>query len=169
MPRFLIYIGRFGMIACGFVLALMAAASFLHMLAMPALGLQADDLEIDAMSGMLISVPILAMLIGYFAFLPAALFIALAEISRCRGFLPNSIAGAIIALLVPFISDHGTTLLSFLMIRSDGAGLAPAHVLSDMTSLVLIGTGLIGGMAYWLVAGRNAGKWQDLAKRDLTA
>lgn len=33
--------------------------------------------------------------------------------------------------------------------------------ISDGTLVVLLATGFIGGFFYWLVAGRNAGKWLE--------
>jgi hypothetical protein len=77
------------------------------------------------------------------ATLPAAITIAIAELLRWQGMTINLVLGGLVSLFTG-LSIYGST-----------KGGLP----SDGTLVVLLATGFIAGFFYWLIAGRNAGKW----------
>ena len=99
-------------------------------------------------------VTLLVVVIGFFtsfhvaalAALPTLLAVGLAEFMRWRGLTVNLVLGGAVALATG-LSVFGET---------GGNGLP-----SDGTLVVLLATGFVGGFFYWLIAGRNAGKWLD--------
>ena len=100
--------------------------------------------------------------IGYivfsgFALLPALIAILLTEAFSMRSILSYAIAGGLAGLccylaFIPF--DTGT-------MRFDGI---IRHHLE-----VMIGSGIVAGLAYWLIAGRNAGRWREGTARRTAA
>jgi hypothetical protein len=88
--------------------------------------------------------------VGFFfitllALLPAIVIIALAEAFRVRSILFYAAAGAAEALVL----CHGIGLID--ASASLGAPLAQAFAAS----------GIVAGLVYWLLAGRNAGRWSE--------
>src|SRR5580698_3099425 len=83
-----------------------------------------------------------------FALLPAMIVAAITEAFSIRGALTYAVGGAIIGLacylgLVPF--DPET--LRF-------EGIVRRHL------EIMTGAGIVAGMVYWMIAGRNAGMWR---------
>jgi hypothetical protein len=83
-----------------------------------------------------------------FALLPGLLVVAITEAFYIRSALAYALGGAVVGLacylgLVPF--DPAT-------LRFDG--IVRRHL------EVMTGAGIVGGMIYWLIAGRNAGAWR---------
>jgi len=83
--------------------------------------------------------------LGAAAFAPALALIAMAEIARLRGLVSNLLLGALAALAAAWVAG------------------APALVppVSGAALTVLASAGFVGGLFYWLVAGRNAGRWLE--------
>ena len=84
-----------------------------------------------------------------FALLPAMIVVAITEAFYVRGALTYAVGGGIVGLacylgLVPF--DPAT--LSF-------EGIVRRHL------EIMTGAGIVAGVVYWMVAGRNAGAWRD--------
>jgi len=84
-----------------------------------------------------------------FALLPAIVVVALTETLNIRSVLAYAISGAVVGLacylgLVPFDTDT---------MRFDG--IVRRHL------EVVTGAGIVGGLIYWLIAGRNAGRWKQ--------
>src|ERR1700722_8705073 len=91
--------------------------------------------------------------ISGFALLPAMLLAAITEAFYIRGALSYAIAGGLIGLacylgLVPF--DPAT--LTF-------DGIVRRHL------EILTGAGIVAGLVYWMIAGRNAGAWRKPRRR----
>ena len=88
--------------------------------------------------------------VGATAFVPALLLILFAEIARMRSVLYYGVAGAVVGLASYFGSDIELRL-------ENTTDVAPAgHPLQ-----LAAAAGIIGGLAYWLIAGRNAGRWRE--------
>jgi hypothetical protein len=86
-----------------------------------------------------------------FALIPALLVAAITEAFYVRSILVYAVGGAVVGLvcylgLVPF--DPET--MSF-------HGIVRRHL------EVMTGAGIVAGMVYWMIAGRNAGAWRDPA------
>jgi hypothetical protein len=84
-----------------------------------------------------------------FALLPAMIVAAITEAFSIRGALTYAVGGAIIGLacylgLVPF----DTETLRF-------EGIVRRHL------EIMTGAGIVGGVIYWMLAGRNAGAWRE--------
>ena len=83
-----------------------------------------------------------------FALLPAAIVVAITEAFYIRGALTYAVGGGIVGLacylgLVPFDSET----LRF-------EGIVRRHL------EIMTGAGIVAGVAYWMIAGRNAGAWR---------
>src|SRR3954466_2144163 len=83
-----------------------------------------------------------------FALLPAMIVVAVTEAFRIRSALAYAVGGGIVGLacylgLVPF--DPAT-------LRFDGV--VQRHL------EIMTGAGIVAGIVYWMIAGRNAGAWR---------
>jgi hypothetical protein len=88
--------------------------------------------------------------VGATAFVPALLLIVLAEAVRMRRLLYYGVAGAVVGLTSYFGSDVSLRL-------ENTTDVAPVvHPLQ-----LAAAAGIVGGLVYWLFAGRNAGRWRD--------
>lgn len=84
-----------------------------------------------------------------FALIPAIAVVTITEAFDVRGVLAYAIGGAAVGLacylgLVPFDTEA---------MRFDG--IVRRHL------EVVTGAGIVGGLVYWLIAGRNAGRWKQ--------
>lgn len=149
MSRVLVLLGRLCAIVCGFAAAVIAAALFLALLLVAASG-EAETTPFFAQGPLYFAVAFLAAWLGYLAFLPAMAAILIGEFSGRRGWLFYALAGAAVALLLSAAAWQRA---------DDAAWLDPALI------PLLLCCGIVGGLAYWLVAGRNAGYWLE-ARRD---
>jgi hypothetical protein len=87
--------------------------------------------------------------ISGFALLPAMLVVLITEAFYIRGVLTYAIGGAVVGLacylgLVPF--DPATMHFE---------GIIRRHL------EIMTGAGIVGGLIYWMIAGRNAGAWRE--------
>lgn len=147
MSRYLGYLGRFALILVGFACAALAASAFFHLLAFGGLGFFDEDTSEPTRVVFMLSVPVVAAFIAYLAFIPAVIFFVLAEVFAWRGWLAHVLGGGAAAAAALFW--NGTTFV--------GPG-PPGNRLE----LAAIACGMVGGIAYWLVAGRSAGAlWRE--------
>jgi hypothetical protein len=156
--RVLLYIVRFAAIILGYAVAALAASAFLHLVTLGPAGF-AEGEQPGALGSLLFSATAIAMLAAYFAFIPSLAVILIAEVSGRRDWLFYALGGIFVAVAV----------LSLFWLRSGegfGAAATGATVFSDTRfAAVMIGSGIVGGIAYWLVAGRWAGTWHGPAQR----
>jgi hypothetical protein len=87
--------------------------------------------------------------ISGFALVPAMIIVAITEAFYIRGALTYAVGGAIVGLacylgLVPFDPDT----FSF-------------HDIVRRHLEIMTGAGIVSGLVYWLIAGRNAGAWRE--------
>jgi hypothetical protein len=87
--------------------------------------------------------------VGGFALVPAMIVAAITEAFAIRGALTYAVGGAIVGLvcylgLVPF----DTETLRF-------EGVVRRHL------EIMTGAGIVAGVVYWMIAGRNAGAWRE--------
>ncbi len=85
-----------------------------------------------------------------FALLPAALVVTISEVLRMRSFIYYGVGGALVALASYYGSDISVQLEN----TTDVPPVANAFQLAAAA-------GILGGLAYWLIAGRNAGRWRE--------
>ena len=87
--------------------------------------------------------------VGAAATLPALVLIVFAEAARMRSLLYYGVAGAVVGLAAYFGSDVSARLENTTDVVPVGHALQLAAA-----------AGIIGGLVYWLIAGRSAGAWR---------
>jgi hypothetical protein len=90
-------------------------------------------------------------LAGVFSMVPALALIALAEGFNIRTFLYYAAAGAALGYLAYFGSGFGIRF-------EETTDIAPVTRPVEL----IMASGIAGGLVYWLLAGRNAGRWHDI-------
>ncbi|HEY5280153.1 MAG TPA: hypothetical protein VIJ67_10400 [Pseudolabrys sp.] len=90
---------------------------------------------------------------GAIGLLPLVILIVLAEAFRIRSLLINAAAGA--ALLIAGYYGSGIAKPSY-----EESIDAPPPPISRQAQ-VAAAAGAVGGFVYWLIAGRNAGRWRE--------
>jgi hypothetical protein len=143
-------------ILTGYALAILVASLFLHLMAWPSLGLEGDTPTFAAKSALVVSVLLVALFASYYAFVPAVALIALAELKSFTSWLYFALAGGVTGLSALGLHE---------ILRA--AGRPGAQPLNAESLAGAVGAGMAAGIAYWLVAGRGAGKWRRRA--DATA
>jgi hypothetical protein len=88
--------------------------------------------------------------VGYAAFVPALVLIAIAETFDLRSIFYYTIGGAAIGLFAYYGSNLSVALENTTDLPPVSFGLQ-----------LVAAAGIIGGFVYWLIAGRNAGRWKN--------
>lgn len=131
--------------AFGFFLACMATGASLLLLT----GIIAPDEvrvagENDSYTALLIGIFAIASIVAYASALPGLFLVVFAEMQRVRGWLYFTLSGGGVALAAVV-----------LVIAEPAEATRPALELAPVT----IVSGMIGGLVYWLIAGRRSGGW----------
>ncbi|WP_457152053.1 hypothetical protein [Mesorhizobium sp. P5_C1] len=145
MSRLIAYLVRFAVILFGYAVASLAASAFLNILFLASLGYMPEHAHPTATASLYFSIPFVALFVAYFAFMPAAIVILLAEILGRRDWLFYALAGAVVAAVFLGLVDNARD--SAFAVRETSAIMA------------VVGGGMVGGIFYWLSAGRWAGSW----------
>lgn len=148
MNRLVAYLIRFVIILIGYGVASLAASAFLNIMFMASLGLMTEQTQPAAQASLWFSIPFVALFVAYFAFMPAAVAILVSEILGRRDWLFYALAGAVVAAVF----------LGFVQQTAD----ANFEVTNTSVMLAVIGCGMVGGIFYWLSAGRWAGSWREI-------
>jgi hypothetical protein len=151
MSRVLVYFGRFALIFIAYVCASLAASAFIHLVSLRALGFEVYDTPATLTGALAFSIPFVALFVSYFAFLPALPTILAAETFGWRGWLFYAMAGGAIALVIVAFA-----------IQASEPGDNPFS--DTRLSAAVVGGGIVGGLVYWLMAGRLAGNWRAKAR-----
>ena len=138
---------RFVAILAGYAVASLAASAFLHLIVLGPLEWTNEEAAWVASGSAFVSVPVFALFVGYFAFLPSIPVILASEVLARRDWLFHVLCGGGVALVVAalFLADAA---------RAGDPSYDPAFL------AVVVAAGLVGGFGYWLVAGRGAGAWR---------
>ena len=147
MRRIIAYLIRFAVILIGYAVASLAASAFLNILFLASLGYTPDHTHPTATASLYFSIPFVALFVAYFAFMPAAVVIIVSEILSRRDWLFYALAGAVVAVVF----------LGFVHQTAD----ANFEVSNAGSMAAVIGCGMVGGIFYWLSAGRWAGSWRQ--------
>ena len=141
MNRFVSHLIRFMLITAAFIVAILAASLFMLLLFWG--GMLRGDPETERLISLAVglSLPVVFAFAGYYAFAPAIVFAILAEITARRSWLFHSVGGMAVAMIA-------------LAIRSD-------MTMRPGILMIVLAAGAVGGTAYWLIAGRSAGKHLD--------
>ncbi|MBZ9737845.1 MULTISPECIES: hypothetical protein [unclassified Mesorhizobium] len=150
MNRLVSYIVRLAIILFGYAVASLAASAFLNILFLASLGYVPAQAHPAATASLYFSIPFVALFVAYFAFMPAAVVILIAEILGRRDWLFYALAGAVVAGVFLGLVDN---------LRD-----SPFAVTEATAIMAVIGGGMVGGIFYWLSAGRWAGSWWKTEK-----
>jgi hypothetical protein len=145
--RVLAYLFRFIVISIGYAVATLAASAFLNVVTLAWFGFTPEETRMVATGSFVFSIPFVALFVAYFAFIPAVFAIVIGEVTGKRDWLFYALAGAVVALVIIGFSRGG-------------GGTAFAEIADLNFALIVIGSGMCGGIGYWLVAGRSAGGWR---------
>jgi hypothetical protein len=144
MSRVLAHLLRCAIILLGYCVACLGASAFLHLIAIGWAGLEPRDAGASevVLGSFLFSVPFVALFVAYFGFIPAAAVILVAEVLGRRDWLFYALGGGIVgAIFIAFVQSGD-----------------PDFALVDTAPmLAIVGAGMVGGIFYWLSAGRWAG------------
>ncbi|BCH30006.1 hypothetical protein MesoLjLc_19360 [Mesorhizobium sp. L-8-10] len=152
---------RFAVIVFGYAVAAFAASAFLNLLSLGALDWGQEELPWVVAGSVMVTIPVVALLIGYFAFIPAVPVILLAEMLARRDWLFYAIAGGMVAVVVVGYLWQASGPLSDAGFAGRNHG-DPASLDAGFI-MMMIGGGVVGGIAYWFAAGRWAGVKPDIA------
>jgi hypothetical protein len=139
-------IGRLTVVFFAFLVASFAAGMIVIVaLLFPELGDIGDELDQTTLS---IMYGFGFIFVSGFALLPAMIVVAITEAFYIRSALAYAVGGALVGLacylgLVPFDTET---------LRFDG--IVRRHL------EIMTGAGIVAGLVYWLIAGRNAGRWR---------
>lgn len=139
-------LGRLIVIAFGFFLASLAAALTATAGLDRAYGFTTatGDPFGDFVTVWVLSVLVSAMAISQFSLALAGIVIVVTESFALRSWLYYAAAGAVMGVLalVTLETEHGRAMSSRM---------------ADFEALIFVAAGLVAGLVYWLIAGRNAG------------
>ena len=161
MGRLLLYIGRLILVIIAYLVAALAASAAMHLFVLPRLGFDREQAGAVATAAYVFSVPFVALFVAYFALLPALVVIAIAELWSVRSWLYHALGGGAVglALAVMFRTSASE---GFLEAGSDLQVIPPGHSIFDLNLLaVMLGAGMVGGLAYWAIAGSTSGSWKS--------
>ena len=144
MTRLFAALLRLFVILFGYSAAVLTAVLFIHLLAWESLGFGGGAENPVAQWATVMSVLFSTLFISYYAFLPSAVLITISELRAIRGWLYFALAGGVVAL--------GAAVLRT-MDAPAGSGIATVDAATAAA-------GLVGGLAYWLIAGQGAGGWR---------
>ena len=136
-------IGRLFTILGGYIAAALATSAALHVLLLPTLGFTPDEVGFILTGGAMVSIPFLAILVAWTAFLPFLLVVLVAEFLGGRNWLYYALTGGLTGIVMDGFAWQSAE---------------PAATLATEPRFiaVLVAAGIVGGSAYWLVAGRRA-------------
>ncbi len=159
MSRVALILVRFAVIIAGYVCAALAASAVLHLALIGAARLEPEQAPWLLVGSMAFSIPFVALFTGYYAFLPALVAIGITEFARWQDWLTYALAGGAIAIVV--MSMFWGRRPGDLALDVEGMPPMRAERLDDPQVIAaLLAAGLVGGIAYWVVAGRGAGRWR---------
>lgn len=140
----------------GYIVACLCASAFLNIVILGAAGFTAEELPLIASGSFIFSIPFVSLFVAYFAFLPSVAAIVVGEILGKRDWLFYALAGGVIAVII----------VGFIRNAADPTN---AEAFDLTLALVIFGAGMCGGIGYWAVAGRGAGKWRLPRAEDPTS
>lgn len=147
MNRLVTYVVRLIAILAGFIVACLAASLFVNLLFASTIVAIIPELTDAARPTLFVTVPFFALIVANLAFGAFLVVAVAAELLGWRSWLAHALAGAPVALYAGW--------------RMAEALDAPDAASDPGLMLVTVAAGLVGGIAYWAVCGRNAGLWRD--------
>ena len=145
MDRFTRLFLRLVLITAGFIAASVVAGTSLALLTLVVTLEQVSQISDGGFrAGLFIAALFFSSMTGYIAFFPSILVILYSEFTRRRDWLFYALCGGAMAAIAPLI---------VMLLRSGPAGSGFDFFFMNVAA------GMLGGLAYWAVAGRGAGNW----------
>lgn len=145
MDRYIGFLIRLCVITAGFIAAAIVAGTSLAFLTRIVTIQEAGQISDAGLgAGLVVAAFAFASLTGYVAFIPSVVIILYSEFTRRRDWLFYALCGGAIAAIAPLI---------IVLVRSG------TRTGGYEFFFMNIAAGMLGGIAYWMVAGRNAGNW----------
>ena len=140
----------------GYGFAALTASVFLHLIAWPAIGMEFEQAPWELMGGLFFSIPLIGLFIASLAFFPSLALLAAAEYFSLRSWLYYAFAGGAAALAAFAIAWSGMGAFHAIDL---GAPDDRPLIAEPAVLLYGIASGMVGALAYWVIAGRGAGRW----------
>lgn len=154
MTGTLLILGRLFVILVGYIVAVLAAGAFFNIVMFGSAGYLAGTPAWAITASIAAGIPFIALIVGYYAFLPAAVIIGLTELLGRRDWLTYALGGGAASLLfIGYFRQPGYP--------EAGSASEPRFLDDPQMIMLIIGSGLVGGIAYWMVAGNSAGSWRN--------
>ena len=145
MDRYIGFIIRLCVVTAGFIAAAIVAGTSLALLTRIVTFQEAGQVSDAGFgAGLVVAAFALASLTGYVAFIPSVIIILYSEFARRRDWLFYALCGGAIAAIAPLI----------IVLIGNGARTRGYEFF-----FMSVAAGMLGGIAYWMVAGRKAGNW----------
>ncbi|MCY6383322.1 hypothetical protein [Hoeflea prorocentri] len=150
MDRFTLLFVRLVMITAGFIVASLVAGTALALLTHVVTLQEANRISDAGLgAGLVVAAFAFASLTGYVAFFPSIAVILYSEFTQRRDWLFYALCGGAMAAIAPIV----------VMFLRSGSGRDGFDFF-----VMNIAAGMLGGLTYWLIAGRNAGSWMSGGK-----
>lgn len=160
MNRVLAVLGACFIDILGFIVAALAASAFIHVMFLGSAGFESNEAPM-LVTGSIFSVPFVALFVAYFAFVPTLPVILLGELLSRRDWLFYALGGVFVGLAISALFWRAALPVGG-GLNPDAPAVAPIYREAGFFAL-LIAAGVVGGLAYWLVAGRLSGSWRSRA------
>jgi hypothetical protein len=147
-------------IAAGYAAASFAASLCGHALALTQGGIGGIRGLSEIIGPIWLSLPLVAVIAGTFAGVPAGIAIAGAEIFSLRSALYFALAGAVAGAVALLMLGGVATTLSSIAAALNDLPPPPGGEVSLHMALPIVGAGVVSGLVYWAVAGRGSGRWR---------
>ena len=161
MNRVVSYLVRFVVMLIGYGVACLAASAFLAILMLGAFGFSAEEVRWMGDATLLVTVPLLALFLAYAAFTPSALVILLGELLARRDWLSHALGGGAVGLATAAWYRGALPLHPGTPAHMPDSDLINPLIADPRFLALAAGSGIVGGVFYWLTAGRWAGGWRD--------
>jgi len=147
MTQIFAILGRLAIMLLAYAAACVAASAFLHLIWIAHLdiGPARSGAPVSDATFFFLVVPFMAAFIAYFAFFQTLVVVVIAEWWAKQDWLFYAVAGAVVTLPI----------IGVLLTAHAGSELREPGFL-----LTIVGAGMVGGLTYWLAAGRDAGRWR---------
>jgi len=159
MNRLIGIVGHLFLMLFGYCAAALAVSAFLHVLLYANAGIDPAHATGADAGALIFSIPFIALFVANFAFLPSLAALAICEWLSRRDWLSYAIAGAAIGIV-------GSAMLWQVARPQTEARPPDLAPVSDTLFgqpgfyAAMVAGGIIGGLVYWLIAGRRAGMWK---------
>lgn len=147
-------------VVAGYLAACLAASICGHALALFQGGIGGIGGLSEVVGPLWISLPLVAVIAGMFAVVPAGAAIVAAEAFSLRSPFYFALAGGVAGAVALLMLGGVTTTLNGIAAALNDQPPPAASQASLMMALPIVSAGIICGLVYWAIAGRGSGSWR---------